>query len=399
MNHGNQRNQMNHSSDTHKRNNWIAAITARWHLWAGIAISVALLLVFYRQLDTGELKSLLAGANYVYLIPAVALYFVGVYFRASRWQYLLTPLRRFPVRRLYPVVIVGYAANNLLPMRLGELVRSYLLARQENFSASSALGSVAVERVFDGLTLVAIIAVAAPWLLLMGIFSDGAGVSKSTAIVLAIAVGVVFGGFLAFFTLLAAWPAFARAVEGFLGLLPARLRGPALRFFRAFVSALGILNSPRKHLALFLLSLPVWLAEGSVYFLVSYSFDIRSYYDSALAYVLVIALLTATSNLATGIPSAVGGIGPFEVVAQQTLIALGVGATVAGAYSVFVHLVALWLPVNIAGLAIIVVILAKQSLSLKQLLGAPEPELAETPPPDLAEGRTATNSSPAGGSP
>ena len=361
---------------TTKRNSWIAAITARWHLWVGIAISVALLLFFIRQLEPGELKTLLAEASYVYLIPAIALYFVGVYFRAYRWQYLLAPLRRFPVHRLYPVVIVGYTANNLLPMRLGELVRSYHLARQENFSTSSALGSVAVERVFDGLTLVAVIAVAAPWLLLLGAFDpvlldDGAGVSHTTAIILAVAVGAVFGGFLVFFTLLAVWPAFAVFVERLLGLLPTKLRAPALRFFRSFVSALGILSSPRKHLALVLLSLPVWLGEGSVYFLVSYSFDIGSYFDSTLAYVLAIALLTATSNLATGVPSAVGGIGPFEVVAQQTLVALGVGATVAGAYSVFVHLVALWLPVNIVGLAIITVILLKQSLTLKQLLGAP----------------------------
>ena len=362
---------MNHSSDIPKPNSWIAAITARWHLWAGIAISVALLLFFYRQLEPGELKTLLAEANYVYLIPAVVLYFVGVYFRTYRWQYLLAPLRRFPVHRLYPVVIVGYTANNLLPMRLGELVRSYHLARQENFSASSALGSVAVERVFDGLTLIAVVAVAVPWLLLLGAFDDTAGVSHTTAIILAVAVGAVFGGFLVFFTFLAVWPAFAAAVERFLGLLPTKLRAPALRFFRSFVSALGILSSPRKHLALVLLSLPVWLGEGSVYFLVSYSFDISSYFDSTLAYVLAIALLTATSNLATGIPSAVGGIGPFEVVAQQTLVALGVGATVAGAYSVFVHLVALWLPVNIVGLTIIVVILLRQSLSLKQLLGAP----------------------------
>ena len=242
--------------------------------------------------------------------------------------------------------------------------------------------------------MVAVVAVAAPWLLLMGVFSDGAGVSQSTAIVLAVAVGAVFGGFLLFFTLLAAWPGFAAVIERFLSLLPAKLQAPALRFFRSFVSALGILSSPRKHLMLVLLSLPVWLGEGSVYFLVSYSFDIGSYYDSMLAYVLVIALLTATSNLATGIPSAVGGIGPFEVVAQQTLIALGVGATVAGAYSVFVHLVALWLPVNIAGLAIIVVILLKQSLSLKQLLGAPADESDE-----LVDGRSAANSSPAGGAP
>ncbi len=376
----------------------VRAFAARWHLWVGIAISVAMLLFFYQQLEPGELKGLLADAHYFYLIPAVALYFVGVLFRAYRWRYLLSPLRRFPVHRLYPVVIVGYTANNLLPMRLGELVRSYHLARQENFNTSAALGSVAVERVFDGLTLVAVIAVAAPWLLLMGQFSDGAGVSQTTAILLAVAVGAVFGGFLVFFTLLATWPSFAVGVERLLMLFPRKLQGPALRFFRSFVSALGILSSPRKHLALVLLSLPVWLAEGSVYFLVSYSFDIGSYYDSFLAYVLVIALLTATSNLATGIPSAVGGIGPFEVVAQQTLIALGVGATVAGAYSVFVHLVALWLPVNIVGLAIVLTILFRQSLSLKQLLGAPEEEeprsATDDPPP-----ATAAASSPAGGSP
>ncbi len=384
---------------TTKRNSWIAAITARWHLWAGIAISVVLLLFFVRQLETGELKTLLAEASYVYLIPAVALYFVGVYFRAYRWQYLLAPLRRFPVRRLYPVVIVGYTANNLLPMRLGELVRSYLLARQENFSTSSALGSVAVERVFDGLALVAIIAVTAPWLLLMGQFRDGSGVSQTTAILLAIAVGAVFGGFLVFFTLLAVWPAFAAFVERIIGLFPARLRAPALRFFRSFVSALGILSSPRKHLTLVLLSLPVWLGEGSVYFLVSYSFDIGSHFDSTLAYVLAIALLTATSNLATGVPSAVGGIGPFEVVAQQTLIALGVGATVAGAYSVFVHLVALWLPVNIVGLAIIVVILLRQSLTIRQLIAAPPDDTPESSAADRVDGRPAANSSPAGGAP
>ena len=373
----------------------LRSLAARWHLWAGVAISVVMLLFFYQQLEPGELKDLLANSNYLYLIPAIALYFVGVLFRSFRWQFLLAPLRQFPVHRLYPVVIVGYTANNLLPMRLGELVRSYHLARQENFSTSSALGSVAVERVFDGLTLVAVIAVAAPWLLLMGQFSDGAGVSHTTAIILAVAVGAVFGGFLVFFTLLAAWPGFARTIEGFLSLLPAGLQAPALRFFRSFVSALGILSSPRKHLALMLLSLPVWLAEGSVYFLVSYSFDLGSYYDSTLAYVLVIALLTATSNLATGIPSAVGGIGPFEVVAQQTLIALGVGATVAGAYSVFVHLVALWLPVNIVGLAIIAVILLRQSLSLKQFMGAPpEEETGSSSPSSLLPSQSSNGGAP-----
>ena len=357
---------------------WAGIFTARPHLWLGIVISGAMLLFFFTQLEPGEMKTLLAEANYVYLIPAIALYFLGVLFRAFRWQFLLTPLRRFPVRRLYPVVVIGYTANNLLPMRLGELVRAYYLARRENFSASSALGSVAVERVFDGLTLIALVAVTAPLLLLLGEFDWTAGISQSAAIALAAVVVLAFGGLLAFFTLLASWPGFAGAVERLLGLLPGKLGAAALRFFAAFVSALGILNSPRKHLALIGLSLPIWVCEFLVYFLVSYSFNIGAYFDSLGVYLLAIGLLTATSNLATGIPSAIGGIGPFEVVAQQTLIALGIGATVAGAYSVFVHLVALWLPVNLVGIAIIIVIVARQSISLKQLLGEP-PAPADAP--------------------
>lgn len=352
--------------------------TARPHLWLGIAISGAMLLFFFTQLEPGEMKTLLVEANYFYLIPAVALYFLGVLFRAFRWRFLLTPMRRIPVRRLYPVVVIGYTANNLLPMRLGELVRSYYLARRENFSASSALGSVAVERVFDGLTLIALVSLTAPLLLILGEFDWTTGISQSAAIALAAVVVLAFGGLLAVFTLLASWPGFAGAVERLLGLLPGKAGAAVLRFFASFVSALTILNSPRKHLALIGLSLPIWVCEFLVYFLVSYSFNIGAYFDSLGVYLLAIGLLTATSNLATGIPSAVGGIGPFEVVAQQTLIALGIGATVAGAYSVFVHLVALWLPVNIVGIAIIIVILARQSISLKQLLGEP-PAPADAP--------------------
>ena len=376
----------------------LRALAARWHLWAGIAVSVVLLLFLayqvYRIDDPSGLIDELAEANYLYLMPAVAVYFVGVYFRALRWQFLLNPMRRFPVKQLYPVVVIGYAANNLLPMRLGELVRSYYLARQDQappgstpISASSALGSVAVERVFDGLTLIALVAVTAPWLLLLGEFDWTAGISRTTATILAIAVVLIFGGFLIVFTLLAVWRGFTELVERLLALLPGRPGDLALRFFTSFVSALGILNSPRKHLALVALSAPIWFCEFVVYFLVSYTFDLGSHFSSVGVYLLAIALLTATSNLATGIPSAIGGIGPFEVVAQQTLAALGVAVGVAVEYALVVHLVALWLPVNVVGL----VILWKQNLNLRQLTRNPEERMEPAP------ANPAANSTPAGG--
>ena len=125
-----------------------------WRFLIGLGVSLLLLLVLIYQVDLSEVDDALAKVNYkLYLAPSIALYFVAVYFRAVRWRYLLSPMKVLPVGRLYPVVVIGYMANNLLPARLGELVRAYYLARREPINASSALGTVAVERVYDGMTL------------------------------------------------------------------------------------------------------------------------------------------------------------------------------------------------------------------------------------------------------
>lgn len=337
-----------------------------WQFWLGGAVSVCLLLLLLYQVDLGELKDALKAANYFLLAPSIAIYFVAVLFRAVRWQYLLTPMSVVPVFRLYPVVVIGYMANNLLPVRLGELVRSYYLARRENLNTSSALATIAVERVYDGITLLAFAALSAPWLLLLGVFDGTADVSRAAGIIFLVAAIAAFAIMLTVFTLLGSSPAFANRMESWLNLVPSGPRPKVKALFRTFVSGLSVLNSPSKHLALFIYSLPVWLLEGSMYFILAYSFGIDDYFDSVGVLILMVLLLTATSNLATSVPSAIGGIGPFEIVAQQTLMALGVGASVAGAYSGFVHLVALWLPVNLVGLAL----LWKSNLSLRDLSSA-----------------------------
>ena len=341
-------------------------ISSKWQFWLGGGVSLALLLLLLYQVDLGELKDALRDADYSLLAPSVAVYFVAVWFRATRWRYLLAPMGAIPVRRLYPVVIIGYMANNLLPVRLGEVVRSYLLARQENLNTSSALATIAVERVYDGITLLAFAALSAPWLLLLGEFDASADVSRTTGLIFLAATILAFSVFLALFTLLGSSASFANRMEGWLTIVPAGPRPKVKELFRTFVAGLAVLNSPGKHLALFIYSLPVWLLEGSMYFMLAYSFGIDEHFDSVWVLLLVTLLLTATSNLATSIPSAIGGIGPFEIVAQQTLMALGVGASLAGAYGGFVHLIALWLPVNLAGLAL----LWKNNLSLWEMTSA-----------------------------
>jgi uncharacterized protein (TIRG00374 family) len=339
-----------------------------WRLWLGLGTSTFFLVILVLSVDLDEIATTLGQANYVYIILAVGLYFIAVYFRSVRWQFLLSALKSLPVTRLYPVVVIGYMANNLLPARLGELVRSYYLAQREGVSGSSALATIAIERVYDGVALLAFAALSGPLLLLLGQFDSASSAYRTTAIAITGGVVAVFLAALTILTL-ATHPWFTRVLDPALKAVPSPFRSRARELAQRFILGLAVLNSPRKQAAVFLLSMPVWLMEGAVYLLVAYSFGIHTFFDSFWVLLLVILLLTATSNLATALPASIGGIGPFEVVAQQTLVALGVGASVAAVYSGFLHVVALWLPVNLAGLAL----LWKHNLSLKQLGNVPGP--------------------------
>src|SRR3989337_1034372 len=128
-------------------------ITSR-RLWLGLGGTGLFLGLFFWRTDLGELGDALAQANYWWVVPAVAIWFVSAAFRSLRWHYLLRRLANLSTRTLYPIVIIGYMANNLLPLRTGEFVRAYVLGERPGVSKMSALGTIAVERVFDAARVV-----------------------------------------------------------------------------------------------------------------------------------------------------------------------------------------------------------------------------------------------------
>ena len=253
-----------------------------WRFWAGVLVSVVTLALLVLLVDRRELWHALRTANYLYLAPAIVLYFIGQWFRALRWQYLLSPIARISTGRLYPVIIIGYMANNVLPARLGELVRAVYLARREPaVTVPASIATLSVERLYDGLTLLAMGAVAAPVLLAAGLFSEASLTYRSTAIALMVGVVISFAAALAILTALACS---RRTVGWFIALteiLPARFRPLASELINGFVSGLGMLNSPGKHAMLFVGSLPIWLAEAGVYLIVAYSFGLEAYFATS----------------------------------------------------------------------------------------------------------------------
>ena len=339
-----------------------------FRFWLGFAVTIGFLLLFFWNVEVEKMWEALQDANYAYLLPAVLLYFVALGTRAVRWRFLLSHLKPIAPWRLYPVVAIGYMANNVLPIRLGELVRANFLGEKEGVSKASSLATIVVERALDGLTLLLFIAVMWPFVPWTDALRDGDGGLKTTWVLLSVLVATLFvAGFLVL-SLLAASPGLGRTFARVLASVsPRGLRSKVEDVTYLLVEGLGALRSPRKLLLVSILSAPVWLLEATMYHILAISFDLDVSFQ-------VILLVTATANLATVIPT-IGGIGPFEVAAKSSLIAFGVGVEPAAAYAFFVHIVALWLPVNILGLFF----LWKERMSLAQLARSSQVDLSPLP--------------------
>ena len=320
--------------------------------WIGFAISILLMVLFLVTVDLDRMVDELADANYLFVVPGIGMYLVSILFRTLRWQVLLRHMRPIRVRRLYPVVVVGYMANNLLPMRLGELVRSYYVGEREGISKTSALATIVVERVLDALTLLFFISAIALFVPLAGLaeaFGDSWGVPWP---LLVVAFTVPF--VVAFGTLLriAFFPARSAAVAmALIRPLPQRFEAPLRGLIDLFLKGLIPLRSPRTLALLLLMSVPIWLFEAGLFFLVGFSFGLDSVFDNLGEMAVAAVLVTAIANIGSSIPAAPGGIGLFELITTEILVVLplaSVDPAVAGAFALVTH-AALLLPMIFLG--------------------------------------------------
>jgi glycosyltransferase 2 family protein len=298
--------------------------------WIGIAVSVVLIGLFIRTVDLGEMKQAFRDANYLVALLALPVYFVGLWVRTIRWQFLLRSVKRIPAIRLYPVVIVGLMANNLIPARAGELARAYALGQRERISKTTALGTIAVDRIFDGITLV-------PMLLIVAAFAGGdthfpVGFGRTVSIAqLGLFMAVLFGLALGVLFYLALYEHGRRFMHRMVHrFAPGSLKPKVERLMHSFFEGLGALRSPLDLGAAWLMSFLSWTLEATMYYIVALAFGINEGFH-------VFLLLTAAANLAIAIVASQGGVGPFELVASRTLVSFGVTAEVAAAYAVGLH--------------------------------------------------------------
>ncbi|MCE2469978.1 MAG: flippase-like domain-containing protein [Dehalococcoidia bacterium] len=334
--------------------------------WLGVAVTAAFVGLLLLRIDYGEMVDALARANYAWLIPAVIVYFFSFAMRSIRWRFLLRPFHpQVRATRLFPVILIGYMANNLLPMRLGELVRGYFLSTREPVRGSTAFATIVAERAFDGFTLLLLLAAAAAYISVDDLLAFASGALGLPKALIAVGVVIPYALAIAFIVLVSMAPDSAkRLARSVVKLLPARVSGRAYDQLERFINGFEGLHRPTRLLALLLLSLPVWFAELAVYYIVALGFGLQDHFDSLAAMFAALALMAAMSNLATALPSSQGAVGPFEFFAVLSLEALGVGVGLATAYAVVLHLAVLLPPIAV-GLGY----LAVRGIAFGQLTG------------------------------
>jgi glycosyltransferase 2 family protein len=304
----------------------------------GVACSGVFLVLSLRRVDLNGLgHTLLTSQWWPWYVLAPVIYMAGHFVRGVRCRRILHPHGDISTWDATNVVITGYGANNLLPARMGELVRAYMLTRVARVSLSLSLAVTFLERFLDGLVITGILLVA-------GFFIPLPEWGRhlmwlASAVFLAALLGVVL--------VMAAKPFVLRVVGALTARFPAAVGNRLTSIVDRAIGATDCLRDAPLAAQIILLSAGVWLVEGGMFLVILPAFGLP-------AHPLWAALALAVTNLGILFPSSPGYIGPFHYFCMQALLMVGVARETALGYAIMAHLL-YYIPVTIWGLSALAV--------------------------------------------
>jgi glycosyltransferase 2 family protein len=311
----------------------------KWQFWVGVVISVIFLWLALRALNLNDFYVAIKEANYWWILPGIAVYFVAVWARAWRWHYLLKPIKVIRTWNMFPITCIGYMGNNIYPARAGEVLRAVVLKKKENVSISASLATIIVEKFFDAVVMLGFVFVNLPELAKLQGSSGFVGNIQQVAIIGTILAFII----LVIFLLAAMFPNIAAKFgQWFIDrLVPKRFREKTTGIMHKFLDGLASLRSPANVLMVLVTSVVIWLLETGKYWFVMHAFNFSISFFALM-------LMNGIVNLVTIIPAAPGYIGTFDASGIAVLVAYGVDQAIATGYTLVLH-VALWLPITVVG--------------------------------------------------
>ena len=307
----------------------------------GLAVSVALLAWVLNRIQPREVWAHAQHANGWLLLLTVTVATITFPVRTIRWRLILRDLdgHRLPWIPLWHATTIGFMANNLLPARAGEFARAYVASRQLPVRFSTALASIGVERVFDGLVMLGLmaVAIAAPS------FPAHALVGGRSLPAIVISAAVLFGILLTLALVVVHRPRpwltfFERMARR---LVPARFAERVIHGAEGIVAGLVVLKNPARFAGVVLWSLVLWLKNAAAFAICFRAFGLDIPVEAAF-------LLQGIVGFGVAVPSTPGYIGVFEAATLVTLQLYGVDSSLAVSYALTYH-VTTFIPITLLG--------------------------------------------------
>jgi len=317
----------------------------------GFGISAVLLGVLFYKINFGELWSALRQANYWWLVPNIFFVMFAMYQRAYRWKFMIAPVKRVAFPKLLAATCIGFMANNVLPLRLGEFVRAYSLAYQDrDVTKSASLANIFVERmVFDLVTLLLIFGVV---LSVSNIHIDDAIRTGTTIAVVIALIGIVF------MFLLAIRPGKAgNIIVRYLFFLPDSVKESVKELVVKFARGLEFITDLRMVVNVSVQTVVLWLFMGFSNWFVLQAFGFQL--PLSASYVLLVFV-----SISILIPSSPGFFGVYHggVVMTLSLYGYKIDDPRVLSFALVLH-AAQFIPITLMGFYY----LRKEHLSLKKL--------------------------------
>jgi uncharacterized protein (TIRG00374 family) len=283
----------------------------------GIGISAIAIWILAQSVDVARTVDVLRTANPAWILLMFGTVLLDVAARGARWRALLAPIKVLPYRRVLGYTYLGYLANNVLPARLGELVRAHALGKGEGVSRPTVLGTVVVERIVDTVFVVALAALA---VLVLGL---GGGI-MSTAVML----GAGFVGLLVIGLFVAMISHRLPGAERVIGVAERYPR--LLDLGRRLRAGLAVAGNPGTVARALLFSAAAWTASIATFMAAGRAVGIELSISQG-------ALLSSGVALATIVPSAPGYVGTFELTAVEIAKLFGADPDAAFAMALLAH--------------------------------------------------------------
>lgn len=296
-----------------------------------VLISLVCLYFSFRGIDWARTGEAMSHANYAFIAGTIAVTMVSIWLRAYRWKFMLDPIKKVKTASLFESTMIGFMANNILPARLGEIVRAVAVGHSSRVSKSAAFATIVIERAFDMVSLV----------FFLGVVLLVHPLKAEIKIVGLVAVAVCVAMFVVLILFRARRDLVMKLFLKLSGGMPPAAREKAQGLLHSFIDGLEVLARGHHIVAILVLSLVMWLSVA-----LSMDLGLRAFALQVPIHASLVLLVVV--SLALMIPSGPGFAGTFEGAVIVTLTSMAVDKELAVSYAIMYHATQ-FVPVTLLG--------------------------------------------------